>query len=159
MAAPAELDDDMPPPMPSLVAPAVARAAAHNGGDTFVESDLPPLMPSSVKINSSVSEEPGDENRASSVKCHSFSAFTMDSWAAGVSIYCIMYGVLPIPVHEAASQVDAMNMIREYRPQFRSDNRAVPDEAELLVRGLMATDVSIRLTSGSALNNISELVP
>lgn len=136
---------------------------SNNGTDDVFEDDLPPVMPSLI-IESNTSSKSnnitiGSKNfDANSDLC--FSAYTMDCWAVGVTIYAFVYGALPFPVNETGSLLDAYELILHHEPALtRPDNAEIDyddlDTVNELIFGFLKKNPEIRLTIPSAIRLIN----
>jgi serine/threonine protein kinase len=125
---------DLPPAMPSVV---IAAASAKESEDT----------PAPVGATG----RPGDQFR--------FSAYAMDCWAVGATIYCFMYGVLPFPVDTTDTILEAYELLLNHNPLHRTNSGEkltyISEELlaamQELVGKLLSKDPAARLTVADAL--------
>ena len=121
-----ELDlDELPPMMESYNSsnmdldslPPMTMTDSHDWSDLVPAMDvdsLPPLSHSSERS----SELPPMALNLPSLSDSSvlkYSSFGADIWAAGMTIHCLLFGVLPISI-EGSNPVDIMDKIAEYKP-------------------------------------------
>lgn len=118
------------------------------------------MMPSVVKVGIKMAES--EEAISTSIDMPSplqFSAFAMDCWAAGATIYCFMYGVLPFPVDIVETLLDAHDMLMNYCPLYTShtSDKILYEISDLgrnmkfLVQQLLIKDSERRFSATNAL--------
>lgn len=91
-----------------------------------------------------------------------FSAYAMDCWAVGVTIYCFMHGVLPFPVDSTSTVVDAYNILLNHELSYGLADDTTYHSQELgcrlteLIGKLLVREPALRATIPIALKFLDD---
>jgi hypothetical protein len=117
--------------------------------DLLLDDDLPPIMPSIIKDNGAHVKLEHLANTKTDFSKHKFSAYSMDCWAAGVCMYCFMYGNLPFPIFDVSGVMEALSIVKNYEPSFDIKTREF-DKNLLdivgLIKKLLVKEIQSRFT-------------
>jgi serine/threonine protein kinase len=161
--------DDLPPMMENLdIDDLDDLPSMMESYNTRSLDDLPPMIESmnsnshntnSLAPQKSEKRDLSATGSVSDTEVHKYSSYNADVWAAGLTIHCFLYGVLPFKI-EGSNPVDILDKILDYKAPIAIStcdgevySSRPQSTAHVVWSKLLQSDPSLRMTLQQAFNS------